>query len=223
MSANSYNRSLDIRQPRLWREAIGELVCHADIITAPSSRFSGTIHSANLGDLNILKIASEQEHAVRGRRHIAKDCNDNIVLVLVRSGKLRVEQFDRELVLVPGVFAVYDLTSPYTYGHEERAEVLAIRIPRLMLGSRVGKVGRFIGQTFSTRSGAGRLTAEFLDCVFDEVANIPDAATISYGVHIVDLVGIMLECGSKKPAIAHSAVKSALLFVYKGSDREYGS
>jgi AraC family transcriptional regulator, positive regulator of tynA and feaB len=207
---DSQDRSLDIREPRQWREAITRLVCHANITTAPSTRFSGTVRNTPLGCLNILEIESEYEYGARTRRHIAKDHNDNLVLVFVRSGILEITQLDRKVVLPPGMFSIYDLSQPYTYGHLHRTEVLAIKIPASMLGSRIGKIGRFIGQPYSAGAGVGRLTADFLKCVSREADHLPEAAAFSYGSQVIDLVGIMLECGSEKLPIAHSAVKSAL-------------
>jgi hypothetical protein len=221
---DSQDRSLDIREPRQWREAITRLVCHANITTAPSTRFSGTVRNTPLGCLNILEIESEYEYGARTRRHIAKDHNDNLVLVFVRSGVLEITQLERKVVLPPGMFSVYDLSQPYTYGHPHRTEVLAIKIPAATLGSRIGKVGRFIGQPYSASAGVGRLTADFLKCVSREADHIPEAAAFSYGTQVIDLVGIVLECGSEKLPIAHSAVKSALysamLLLYKKSDRK---
>jgi hypothetical protein len=91
---HSQGRSLDIREPRQWREAITRLVCHANITTAPSARFSGTVRNTTLGCLNILEIESEYEYGARTHRHIAKDHNDNLVLVFVRSGILEITQLD---------------------------------------------------------------------------------------------------------------------------------
>ena len=175
-----------------------------------STRFSGTVGNTTLGCVNILEIESEYEYGARTRRHIAKDHNDNLVLVFVRSEILAITQLERKVVLPPGMFSVYDLSQPYTYGHPHRTEVLAIKIPAATLGSRIGKVGRFIGQPYSASAGVGRLTADFLKCVSREADHLPEAAAFSYGTQVIDLVGIMLECGSEKLPIAHSAVKSAL-------------
>ena len=157
------DRSLDIREPRQWREAITRLVCHANITTAPSTRFSGTVRNTPLGCLNILEIESEYEYGARTRRHIAKDHNDNLVLVFVRSGILEITQLDRKVVLPPGMFSVYDLSQPYTYGHLHRTEVLAIKIPAATLGSRIGKDRAFYWSAIFGQCGCRALDGRFFE------------------------------------------------------------
>src|ERR1700722_15513648 len=84
---DSQDRSLDIREPRQWREAITRLVCHANITTAPSARFSGTVRNTTLGCLNILEIESEYEYGARTHRHIATSPKTTMtILCLCLSG-----------------------------------------------------------------------------------------------------------------------------------------
>ncbi len=210
MLTNDRESHLDTRQPGQWQTAIRELVCRADIATASAPRFAGRLRRVALGPVSLLQIVSEHERGVRTRRHIDADDNDDIVMVLVRSGTLQIAQAGQTVLVSAGNFAVYDLAVPYTYSHPQRAEILAVKIPNTVLTSRVGKVGRFLGMAYSAGGGVGRLAADFLIGTAREVARIPETAAHSCGLQIADLIGIALECGSEKLPIAHSAIKSAL-------------
>ncbi len=128
MAAHVQEMNLDTRRPGKWRAAIGELVCQADISTGSPGRFSGKIRNIDLGCVSVLEIASDREYGVRARRHITADPSDSLVVVFVRSGDLEITQSGRRVAVIAGSFTIYDLARPYTYGHLQRAEILAVKV-----------------------------------------------------------------------------------------------
>ena len=198
MRANVQDRSFDTDQLSRWRVAIDELVCHSDLSTFSTQRFAGKLRQTTFGSVQVLEIASDSEHALRTRRHIRTDPNENLAFVFVRSGELCIDQGSSEVRVGAGDFTIYNLTSPYTYSHPQWADVIVIKFPVSHLISRIGKVGYFLGRPYSARSGVGRLAVEFAAGLCRESAQIYEEAAIGCGYQVIELIGIALQTGDER-------------------------
>jgi AraC family transcriptional activator of tynA and feaB len=210
MRANVQDRSFDTDQLSRWRATIDELVCRSDLSAFSTRRFAAKLRQTTLGSVQVLEIVSESEHAVRTRRHISTDPNDNLVFVFVRSGDLCINQGGSEVRVGAGDFTIYNLTSPFTYSHPQWADVIVIKFPASYLISRVGKVGYFLGRPYSGRTGVGRLAVEFAAGLSRESRQIHQQAAVGCGYQVIELIGIALETGDERLPISDSVVKSAL-------------
>jgi len=193
-----------------WERTIDETFGSVDMKIADETSFFGEIRRSPFGTLELVEIACASEMATRTRRHIAHDRVESFVLVLLRSGRLQVAQRDRECVLTPGAFVLFDLNTPYTFRHLEPTDVLDLTIPGALLRSRLHDPHQFVARAYAAEAGVGRVTADFLASLAREVDHIPEMATHSYCCRIVDLVGVLLETEDKDLPIANSAVRSAL-------------
>jgi AraC family transcriptional regulator, positive regulator of tynA and feaB len=193
-----------------WERTIDETFGSVDMKIADETSFFGEIRRSPLGTLGLIEIACASEMATRTRRHIAHDKEELFILVLLRSGRLQIGQRDRECVLTPGTFALFDLNTPYTFRHLEPTNVLDLTIPGALLRSRLHDPHQFAVRPYAAGSGIGRITADFLGSLAREVDHVPEPATHAYCCRTVDLVGVLLESEGEDLPIAYSAVRSAL-------------
>jgi AraC family transcriptional activator of tynA and feaB len=193
-----------------WKKLIDELFGSADISISNESKFFGGIQRSSIGGIELVEVASNYEDAKRTKSHIAKDKKERFVFVLVRAGTLEVVQFDRECVLSPGSFVLIDLNSPYTFRHFEQINVLDLTIPSIMLRSRLSDPYRLVATRHSATSGIGRVTADFLTSLSEEISRIPDEASETYSREIVDLISLLFECSKNDLPISNSSARSAI-------------
>jgi len=193
-----------------WERTIDETFGPVDMKIVDETSFFGEIRRSSFGTLGLIEIACASEMATRTRRHIAHDKEESFILVLLRSGRLQIGQRDRECVLAPGTFVLFDLNTPYTFRHLEPTAVLDLTIPGALLRSRLRDPYQFVARACSAEAGVGRVTADFLGSLAREVDHFPETATHSYCSRIVDLVGVLLESEDEDLPISNSAVRSAL-------------
>jgi len=193
-----------------WKRVIDEMFGSVDLKISDEVTFSGEIRHAKLGAMELTEVVSDYEDSQRTKRHVAQDKKEFFVLVLVKHGKLQIEQFNRECVLGPGSFALFDLNSPYRYRHSERSSVLDIKISTSMLCGRIADPYRFVAKTRSAQTGTGRVTADFISSLAAEVSRIPQDIAQSYACRTADLMGILFQSEDDDLPIGNSTVRSAL-------------
>lgn len=203
-SASAPNRD------RSWEQLVDELFGAVDMSIANAATFNGEIRRAFLGELELNEVASDFEIAKRTPSHIARDRKEYFVLILLRSGKLHVQQHGRECNLSPGMFALFDLNMPYVYTHVQRTDLLDIKIPSFILSSMLKDPHRFIATARAGRTGTGRITADFLTSLAGQLSDLPDETAGRYASRIVDLVSILLETGDDDIPIDQVAVRTTI-------------
>lgn len=210
MNLQYFSSSLAVDKDRCWEDIVNQLFGAVDMSIADSSGFAGQVSRASLGGLELCEVSSDYEVARRTATHIARDRRQCFVLVLLRSGSLHVVQRGRECNLLPGMFVLFDLSTPYTYAHKERADVLDIKIPHSLLVAHLKDPYRFVATTRSALTGAGRITASFLSSLAGELSALPESNACTYGSRIVDLASLLFETSVHDVPIGQSAVRAAL-------------
>ncbi len=195
---------------RHWEELVDELFGAVDMSIANAAMFNGEIRRASLGELELDEVVSDFEIAKRTCRHIARDRREYFMLVLLRSGKLHIEQSGRVCNLSPNMFALFDLNQPYLYTHIQRTDVLGVKIPSVILSSLLKDPYRFGATARTGRTGTGRITAEFLFSFASQLSELPDDTACRYASRIVDLVSILLETGDDDIPIDQAVVRTTI-------------
>jgi AraC-like DNA-binding protein len=210
MGALYANSTVATDKHHFWERTIDQAFGAVDMKIANEENFFGEMFSAPFGPLHLTKVVCDYEIATRTRRHIAHDKMESFVLVLLRSGRLQIGQLDRECILTPGMFVLFDLNAPYTFRHVERTAVLDLTIPTAILDARLRDPHRLVARPCAATSGVGRVTADVLLSLAREVERFPDVIAHSYCGCVVDLIGVMFESAQDELPIANSAVRSAL-------------
>lgn len=124
--------------------------------------FSGSMKLAQLNELRIIELDSEAVTVMRTRAHIARSTEPLFVLRLQLEGHSVSSQEGREALLRPGDFTLCDCTRPYKVSFQERAAVLALRIPRATLLRHVASPESVVLVPMSGTTGPSALTSKFL-------------------------------------------------------------
>ncbi|WP_411149251.1 helix-turn-helix domain-containing protein [Streptomyces sp. A30] len=113
------------------REVIWGRVVRVDIEHHPQAEQISAVGTvSSVGALNVCSVRSNATVVRRTAALVRDDLEPSLFLGLQVSGASMVVQGDREAVLRPGDFAVYDTTQPYTLVNENGIHQHYFRIPR---------------------------------------------------------------------------------------------
>lgn len=145
-----------------WRESVSTAFVPLDAVSTGSSLFEGRLRSSTLGALQLSEVAG-CEVDVRRTRATIKRADPGLVKVgLQVTGHGVVTQRDRQAVLAPGDFAVYDTSEPYDLHFGEAFSMFVVMLPRdtLRIGSQ--ELSTVTARRFHGSQGVGASVSPFL-------------------------------------------------------------
>lgn len=202
-----------------WQALINELYTSLDINIPNHPRFFGRIAHLTLGPIEVTEIVTDEERAIRTRRHISRDTKESFLYFLPIKGRVQISQFHQEEILAPGHYTLLDLSAPYIFQHSERIELLGVKIPGAPLYARVADPHRYCGVIQPAYRGLSKVTADFLQSLRCELDSVDAVASEHLASTIIDLIGLMLgaaagdDLPTDEPA-AHVAIhRRAMAFI----------
>ncbi len=211
MASFHFNTAASPNARRAWHDFIDEKFGVSSVSIGDEATFAGDIKCSSLGFLTLARIKATHELGERSRAHVARAQNEHFVVVLLRSGKLKITQAGRECVLGPGMFTLFDCNEPYTFHHVEPTEVLDVIVPAAAVRARLSAVDARIAQPQSADRGLGRVMADMFASLAREAPRIPETAADDCAREAADMMAIVFDSamGAALP-ISESAVRSAI-------------
>ena len=117
-----------------WHEVICSAFVRLEAESMPSGRpFRAQIACTELGPLTLSRVEAESHAVRRSKALISDEPRDEVLLSIQLKGTAVVEQDDRQAVLQPGDFALYDATRPYHLSMPREFEMLVLQFDRQFL------------------------------------------------------------------------------------------
>jgi AraC-like DNA-binding protein len=124
----------DHSQLSYWREMISNAFVRYEV-EAPAcrtARFRGEVTAEGFAGIQVSTVVSDPHTVVRSPLVIRRSPQDDFLVNLAVHGSLTVTQGERDAVLRPGDFTVYDSARPCRITAPDRFELLALKIPRAL-------------------------------------------------------------------------------------------
>jgi AraC family transcriptional regulator, positive regulator of tynA and feaB len=144
-----------------WNEVIGGTLVAQVADPADPRHFSGSLKSLAVGDIRIAEIRADASRVTRNARHVAHASEAVWLMRFQLAGSVTAFYDGQEIRLEPGDFMLYDSTRPYGMLFNERAAILALRVPQNILLRYMGAPDRFSCRVMSGSSGASALASQF--------------------------------------------------------------
>lgn len=138
--------------------------------TESTQGFRAQISSRVFGSLGLSAASSGGISSIRmtrGRAQIRKDPRDHFMLYLVLSGRVDVEQNDREASALTGDMFLYDQTMPFSMNFYNNNRSILVNIPRPLLESRLQGASRFTARRIAGDSELGALSRSVIRQIVD--------------------------------------------------------
>ena len=117
-----------------WHEVICSAFVRLEAESLPADRpFRASISSTDLGPLTLSRVEAESHAVHRSKSLISDEPRDEVLLSIQIKGTAVVEQDERQAVLGPGDFALYDATRPYDLLMPTEFEMLVLQFDRAFL------------------------------------------------------------------------------------------
>jgi AraC family transcriptional regulator, positive regulator of tynA and feaB len=211
MTAFHFNTAESKNARRAWREFIDEKFGVSSVSIGDETTFVGDIRCSSLGFLTLAQIRATHELGERSRAQVAKAQNKHFVVVLLRSGRLKITQAGRECVLSPNMFTLFDCNGPYTFHHVEPTEVLDVIVPAGAMRARLKEPEAYVARPRSAGSGLGRVMADMFQSLAREAPLIPEEAADDCARRVADVMSVVFDsAGDGGLPIGESAVRSAI-------------
>lgn len=175
-----------------WREVVGQSFVPLEALPREVPDFRASLHTAQLGAVQVSVVAADPHGVAHTRRHIASDPADFVKVSLQLAGQCMLTQADRQALLKPGELAIYDTRYPYTLDFDQPYRTLVLMFPRVMLRLPERDLTRIIATTVSCSDGLGPVVHPFLCGLAGQVRQLDALGTQRLADSVVDLVGATL-------------------------------
>jgi AraC-like DNA-binding protein len=128
----------------------------------------------------------------RTLKHIAAARADDLFLVQQISGRSRIQQERREVLLETGDFTLVDPLVPYSAALGSGSELFSVKIPRPALRARLGTVTDLSFLALRRSQPEHRFTSAFLCLLAGHPHTISDATASLVGEQMLDLVAVSI-------------------------------
>jgi AraC-like DNA-binding protein len=126
-------------------------------------RFHARMWRDTLASVGLFRVAASANTMTRSRRDIASGNDETLHFSIVLRGHLHKAQQGRSAVLGPGDMAVYDTAQPVVLHADEDFDVLALKLPRTVLGRDCNAtISRLTAVRIPGQTGLPRLAARFI-------------------------------------------------------------
>lgn len=158
---------------RLWRDLVSHNVLGQDIeYASPEGQIYGSIQTAELADLLMAHVyCSRGQSVARSKAQIEKTVEDTSILCLQVAGSAVLVSNNENLHLTTGCWTLCDCLKMYTWHFSDNHGQLVLKIPKKKLYGRLNMPELVHGHIMSGKSGAGKITWDFINSMWTEIAD----------------------------------------------------
>lgn len=160
--ARSAVTTLDTRDFSEFRIAISESFVPLSVTSAAGETFWSSMRACSVDDVHVYRIGAAQHTVERTPELIARSDRSYFKLSLLLSGSGLLVQDDREAVLEPGDFSIYDTQRPYSLLFEGDFRTAVLMFPHELIDLAPEMVAELTAVRIRGDDGIGGVVAPFL-------------------------------------------------------------
>jgi AraC-like DNA-binding protein len=168
-----------------FSEAVSANVLPVALSMDDVKAFSGGVRSTALGAVQLARVQVANDMAVRRtNKLIGRSAPEYLKVVVQLTGSSLVSQGDREAVLKPGDYVIYDTARPYQLLARGPFQMQTVMFPRNLLRLPVSQLSDLTARPISGRAGLGLMVSSL-------VVELGKTATGEFGsatTHLADAV-----------------------------------
>src|ERR1700756_4010124 len=197
---------------QFWQDAVCDTFVELDCQARGSAPFFGEITTTECDDLHFSTVNADGQIVKRTPTRIRRAREEVMLVSLQVRGVGVIAQDGREARLLPGAFACYDSTRPYTLNFDAGFEQLVLHMPRDAMVRRIGRTELWTARRIEGASPVGSLVLPFVRRTASIVSDIAPATASRLSETCMSLVTAAL--GERLSEIGHgtSPGRTALLF-----------
>ncbi len=177
-----------------WREVISTTFVEYEMdVPQPSSvGFLGQVTAQTFGDLGLARVISDPHTVFRSPTLIRKSSEDDFLVNLTVRGCVTVTQHERDAVLRPGDFTVYDSARPCRIACRDPFELLVLKVPRPLFDAHCPLARDAMATPVPGDHGVGALFAPFFRSLTVHASGLSLDASARIGATLLELLATAL-------------------------------
>lgn len=179
-----------------WREEISAAFVPLDAAsTVPdhTADFVGGLRTSQLGALHLSEVSGRCVDVRRTPAAIRRSDPGLLKLGVQLRGRGVVEQRERQAVLAPGDFAVYDTSEPYRLHFDNDFAMFVLMFPRELLKIPPRRLAQSVAVGIDSSAGIGSMVSRFLLGLRDGLDRQISTVTNRFEVAALDLVSAVFD------------------------------
>ena len=181
------------RRLTYWEDLISTAYVPLECTHAAAQDFQGSILSYEMPNLEVSIASSRKQKVLRTRRAISSSTDEWIIASIQTSGSGVIFQADRETLLSPGDFAIYDSTRPYSLTFGDDFEQVVLKLPIDQLGHMISGLEDLTAMKISSGTGVGRMLVSLVNLVGDEADQLNLASSAAVAQSVINLLAAGLQ------------------------------
>lgn len=196
---------------RYWDTAVGRTYFSLQLQFQDAGRFDGALHSWNLGDLSLSRLASSPLCYRRLATHLRDGADEHYLITVPRQSDIRFLQAGRETLCHPGAFLLEHGHSPYEFSYGRDNALWVLKVPGAMMRGHLRDPGRYCALSFDATQGPGWLFASYVDLIGRQLGRGEDTMRDLLAQQLVDLLVCSVQEDARVLDPGDSAVRAAHL------------
>ena len=194
MGVSVSTESVSVRERfDFWHEVICKAFVRLEAETLPSENaFQAEIEQSDLGPLTLSRVRAEPQFVQRSAHLIKTEPRDEVLVSVQLSGSAVICQDERQALLTPGDFALYDTTRPYELVTREHFEMLVFQFDRQFLMERCPFPERLTAIRLTNDTAVTAPVSSFLRSLEPLALTDDNAVSRQLASSVVDLLGLAL-------------------------------
>jgi len=176
-----------------WREALRHDFVALDV--APDRRrggsFTGAVHSATLGHLQVSRVSSVAQTCRRTRQLAGREDRRFLQVGMLSRGTAVLEQDGRRALLHPGHLALYETERPFTWTLGGSWELLVFTWPRDAIDLTAAESASATARRFDAGAGLGSVVAGVLHGLACGLPSLSAPGAVRVADEVGGLVGTL--------------------------------
>ena len=197
---------------QFWQDAVCDTFVELDCQARGSAPFFGEITTAECDGLHFSTVNSDGQIVKRTPTRIRRAREEVMLVSLQVRGVGIIAQDGREARLLPGDFACYDSTRPYTLNFDAGFEQLVLHMPRAAMVRRIGRTEVWTARRIAGTSPVGSLVLPFVQRAASVVSDVVPATASQLSETCLLLVTAALGERLGEIAAGGSSARTALIF-----------
>lgn len=160
-----------------WRDLICDEFVQLDCEPVVEGGFKGELRGGGrVSDLRFSEVVTDPQRVIRSRRKIAQSTEEEFLISFQVAQQGIVRQNNREAILQPGSFALYDSTEPYTLSFDQPFHQLIVQIPKDVMSRHLINPEQYTAIPISAENGLGAVLKNLVFSLATELSSLEDAS-----------------------------------------------
>jgi AraC-like DNA-binding protein len=202
-------------QVELWHHAMAEAFVPLTLTRLDADRFSGTLHTDQIGELMVATLSASSQQVSRTSRLIAQGDRDLLQIAVGRRGNVGFEQDGRQAKLSPGDVVVYETARPFHITCDGTWEACVFTLPRTAVALSPAESRLITARPLAGQSGLTAVISRFLLDLADNTGELSLSQSRRVVTDMTDLVLALVVDSLEPTAGARSGTRRALLLQVK--------